>query len=206
MRHVALVLASLLALFAAYALGASSAASPAVSSAQRSDDERGLVLLAQIAADVRVLREHAKSAPALAPPPQSAREAATTSTIDAAAVLETLAELLSNASTRVDGVGSRAGRVGGSGWGSLGELTRASASLGDGADFAQFNARLRREHALWTIDDVVDRYGPPSRVVAADGSLLITYETLPDEDPSDDGPSVDFTVVQGRVTWARFSR
>lgn len=208
MRHVALVLASLLALFAAYALGASSAASRAGPKSLADDHERGLLLLAQIASDVRALRERLEATSELASPaPVVVREPAApdaNSLKPLVTRIEALIASLPFPSNTAHLASSENARSEATGWRSTDDLARdVRAVSADGR--AAFERRLRSEHALWRIDDVLARYGPPTSVFPSNDSIAIEY-LLAAGEPGANGSTVRFTVFQDRVTWANVTR
>lgn len=209
MRHVALALVSLLTLFVAYWLGASSTAPAVPPSSLAAGEDQSTELLARIAADVRALREKVDSASDLAAPSPVAARAAVE--LDSGRVEPSLARieaLLSNAAASVPAARAPVptGRsVDAGGWRSIEDLARdVRATTSDERD--SFQRRLRNEHALWRIDDVLARYGPPTSVFPSSDSIAIEYDVTTADVAGTGASTVRFKVSQDRVTWVDVSR
>lgn len=208
MRHVALVLVSLLTLSTAYWLGASSTAPAVTPSSLAAGEDQSTELLARIAADVRALRERLESRSELsAPAPVAARATVEPDPSRLEPWVARIEALLSRPPANV--VAARASSSGvpnfeATGWRSTDDLARdVRAVTAEGRD--AFERRLRAEHALWRVDDVLSRYGPPTSVFPSNDSIAIEY-LLAATAPDAKGSTVRFTVFQDRVTWVNVSR
>ncbi len=67
------------------------------------------------------------------------------------------------------------------------------------SEYAALDDVLTSEHLLWSVEDVVARYGLPARVEPQQSSPSLIYE-LDDDGSAQNPPSVSFDTQAGRVT------